>query len=265
MGSLNPPSAGDRAPRAGGGPRRLRIVLAATGLVALAFLAACGPGGGPVFDETDEPDYRKGKRLLRQGEPEQALLAFLRVIDNRNDAPESHLEAGLIFLEEMNQPILAIYHFLKFLELRPDARQAPEVESLIDTAKKEFARTLPGRPFEDQVRRMDLLDVVERLRSENERLKGELARLERENRDLRRRLDETAPTRAAPPSAGAGTDGPAEDRSVYEVRPGDTLSSISRTVYGTGARWEEIFEANRDLLRSPDDLRVGQRLRIPPE
>lgn len=233
----------------------------------LLFLAACAPDR-PVFEETDEPDYLQGKRLLRQGEQEQALLAFLRVIDTRADSPESHLEAGLLYLEEMNQPVLAIYHFMKFLELRPDARQAPEVEGLIDTAKKEFARTLPGQPFEDRLRQTDLLEVVERLRDENDRLKASLTRLERENRDLRNRLGEARETRPAPsggrptPPTGNAT---ATERAVYEVQPGDTLSSIARRLFGDSSRWEDIFAANRDLLRSPNDLRVGQELRVPPE
>ncbi len=242
-----------------------KLALLGTGLLFLFLLASCGSGGRPVFEETDEPDYIRGKRFLRQGENEQALLAFLRVIDNRTDSPESHLEAGLIYLNDMNQPILAIYHFMKFLELRPEAVQAPEVESLIDTAKKAFARTLPGRPFQSGVEQTDLLDIVERQRAENNRLKGRISTLERENQELRRRLGsisvpDSAGSASAPEEAATGS-----ERAVYVVQPGDTLSSISRTVFGTSARWEEIFRANRDLLRSPNDLRAGQELRIPSE
>ncbi|MFP4351594.1 MAG: LysM peptidoglycan-binding domain-containing protein [Puniceicoccaceae bacterium] len=241
----------------------IRFVLFGCLSLFAGLAVSCSSGDRPVFEETDEPDYQRGKRLLRQGEPDQALLSFLRVIDRRTDSPESHLEVGLIYLEEMNQPVLAIYHFMKFLELRPDARQAPEVENLIDTAKKEFARTLPGRPFEDRIERIDTLELLERLRRENDSLKARIAVLERENRDLRER---TGAARS-PDGAGerdaerSGGDRPA----VYVVRPGDTLSSISRTVLGDSSRWEEVFQANRDLLRSPNDLRVGQELRVPSE
>lgn len=239
---------------------RFRILISA--LICL-YLAGCG-SNRPVFEETDEPDYIEGKSLLRQGEEEQALLAFLKVIDSRTDSPESHLEAGLLYLDEMNQPILAIYHFMKFLELRPDARQAPEVEGLIDTAKKEFARTLPGQPFENRSQQADLLLVVERLRAENERLKADQLRLERANRELRRRLGEI---RENGGSTGTGTTSAeqGDQEAVYVVQPGDTLTSIARRLYGSSNRWEEIFAANRDLLRSPNDLRVGQELQIPAE
>tara|TARA_R100000027_G_scaffold38198_2_gene28193 strand:- start:22669 stop:23370 length:702 start_codon:yes stop_codon:yes gene_type:complete len=233
-------------------------------VLSVFILSACSSGNRRVFEETDEPEYIRGKKFLRQGEEEQALLAFLRVIDIRTDSPESHLEAGLIYLNEMNQPILAIYHFMKFLELQPDALQAPEVESLIDTAKKEFARTLPGRPFQSGVEQTDLLQVVERQREEANRLKGRISTLERENQELRRRLGElSARNQSTNPAQSSG--GTANEQAVYVVQPGDTLSSIARKVLGSSARWEDIFQSNRDLLRSPNDLRVGQELRIPSE
>lgn len=49
----------------------------------------------------------------------------------------------------------------------------------------------------------------------------------------------------------------------YEVREGDTLSSISKALFGTGARWMQIYDANRDVLGDPDVLRVGTRLKVP--
>jgi nucleoid-associated protein YgaU len=49
----------------------------------------------------------------------------------------------------------------------------------------------------------------------------------------------------------------------YRVQPGDNLSSVSEKVYGTPHRWKEIFEANHDLLDSPDWVQVGMELRIP--
>lgn len=54
----------------------------------------------------------------------------------------------------------------------------------------------------------------------------------------------------------------AEERIVV-VRAGDTLSSISKAAFGTVNMADAIFDANRDTLSSPDDLAVGQRLRLP--
>ena len=50
---------------------------------------------------------------------------------------------------------------------------------------------------------------------------------------------------------------------AYIVRSSDTLSSIARRELGDPNRWDDIFEANRDVLGSPDDIYVGQRLKLP--
>src|SRR5262245_11809879 len=49
----------------------------------------------------------------------------------------------------------------------------------------------------------------------------------------------------------------------YEVKSGDTLSDISRAVFGSATRWQEILEANRDKLQKPESLQVGMKLRVP--
>jgi nucleoid-associated protein YgaU len=49
----------------------------------------------------------------------------------------------------------------------------------------------------------------------------------------------------------------------YEVKKGDTLSKIAKEIYGDASLYPKIFEANRDQLKNPDLIRVGQKLRIP--
>jgi hypothetical protein len=50
---------------------------------------------------------------------------------------------------------------------------------------------------------------------------------------------------------------------VHYVEQGDTLSELASRYLGSSARYREIFEINRQVLRNPNDLRVGMRLRIP--
>ena len=52
---------------------------------------------------------------------------------------------------------------------------------------------------------------------------------------------------------------------VYTVKPGDTLSKISRQQYGDANEYMRIFYANRDQLSDPDRIRAGQHLVIPPD
>ena len=49
------------------------------------------------------------------------------------------------------------------------------------------------------------------------------------------------------------------------MQSGDTLWKIAETQYGhgKGAKYRQIFEANKPLLKDPDKIYPGQRLRIP--
>ena len=51
----------------------------------------------------------------------------------------------------------------------------------------------------------------------------------------------------------------------YTVKAGDTLSVIAEKVYGDAAKFEVIFEANKDILKNANDIKVGQELKIPPK
>jgi nucleoid-associated protein YgaU len=56
---------------------------------------------------------------------------------------------------------------------------------------------------------------------------------------------------------------PTEPSGIYIVEEGDTLWKIAQSQYGNGEKYEEIFEANKPMLRHPDKIYPGQRLRIP--
>lgn len=50
---------------------------------------------------------------------------------------------------------------------------------------------------------------------------------------------------------------------THEVVAGETLSSISFKYFGTHRRFQELYELNKDVLRSPNDLRLGMKLKLP--
>jgi len=49
----------------------------------------------------------------------------------------------------------------------------------------------------------------------------------------------------------------------HEVKKGETLWKIAEQYYGDGNLYQKIFEANRDVLKNPDRINIGQKLRIP--
>ncbi len=50
---------------------------------------------------------------------------------------------------------------------------------------------------------------------------------------------------------------------MYEVQPGDSLSKIAKNFYGDPMKFQAIFEANQPMLKDPNLIYVGQKLRIP--
>lgn len=55
------------------------------------------------------------------------------------------------------------------------------------------------------------------------------------------------------------------DTKEYIVKKGDTLSKIAQTEYGKAHRWKYLYELNKDKIKNPNKLKVGQKLIIPIE
>ena len=276
------------------------LLLPLLGALALG-LAGCSDNERLSYaTEQDEPSYREGQALLKAGRRQEALNAFLKVIDKRGeDSPESHLELGLLYLQHINDPLSAIYHFRKYLALRPNSPQASLIRQRIDAATREFARTLPAQPLENQMQRVDLVAALDRLKQENETLKQELA-------DQKAGRAATGP--ASPGETGPGvastpaglnfavetiptvrtrpvTTAPAPTRAAptaprilpaqttvalksagarrHTVQAGDTLSKIAQQYYSNRAKWRDIYAANRTVMKNETDLKVGMELKIP--
>lgn len=51
--------------------------------------------------------------------------------------------------------------------------------------------------------------------------------------------------------------------SNYTVVKGDSLWSIAKKHLGSGTRWVEIYEANKDIIKNPNAIYTGQILNIP--
>jgi len=75
--------------------------------------------------------------------------------------------------------------------------------------------------------------------------------------------DEEMPDFSDVQSGASSTAPAAEVYETYVVAKGDSLSRIAKRVYGSANEWKRIFEANTDLLKDPDKIYPGQKLKIP--
>ena len=120
-----------------------------------------------------------------------------------------------------------------------------------DTMESVAERELGSRRLADALRSANALMDPEHLKT---------------GRTLRIPLDPTniqgKPVPAEPAGAPAA---PQADAPEYTVKAGDTLSGIAKARYGSTKYKDLIYQANRDRLGSEDDLREGQKLRLPPK
>lgn len=71
-------------------------------------------------------------------------------------------------------------------------------------------------------------------------------------------VSQAQPTMTAGASASGG-----QGQRRYTVQAGDTLSKISRQYYGDPNQFTKIFNANRSVLKDPNNIYPGQELVIP--
>ena len=258
-------------------------------LLLLAFwLSGCSERTAfETISEVEDPVYRRAKDLFERGMQNEALENYLKLIQKRNgNAPESHLDAGNIYLNHLKDPESAIYYFRKYKALlaregTPEAKAREGlVDDLIKTARKQFAATLEMKVYQDPLERIKLLDTIQQLREENETLKRQLT--ETRNRlsgyvaatpvpapevattTPPQRVAQATTAPVAPARAGnSAANAPTAGARTYTIKSGDSLYKIAREVYGDSSRWREILEANRATLPDDRNLKVGTVIVIP--
>lgn len=274
------------------------------GLTALAALAClCGCSSESLVDERNIY-YIRGTKLREEKKHEEAAKAFETCLRLSPQSAQAHLQLALIYDETLDDPLTAVYHYRRFLEMRPEDANAAAVKGWLQKAELKLIQRLQqaavyaainqgstAPPLADSAgpaaRELALLARVQDLTAANEELR------ERANEPV---IDPTllppatnppasAAALAAPPVAAvpapavtvavpvpAPTPGPAAAAvglapggvRYHTVVAGDTLINLSRRYYGNTSHWPQVQQANRDLLGDKADLKLGMRLRIPP-
>ena len=211
------------------------------------------------------PDARDARdRCLRRAQAARdaqdidgAIQWCEKALVRRPDSARAHRELGLFYDNYKRDYVPAIYHYRRYLELRPTAADRADVEDRIAQCRTAFASEIAASPAE---LKRALLALAERIRT-----------LELEVVALRAQTGATAapavPSPAVRPVATASTapipPATATAAQVHVVQAGESLGAISMRYYGTQAKWKDIFNANRDKVPDPNNVKVGTRLDIP--
>lgn len=64
---------------------------------------------------------------------------------------------------------------------------------------------------------------------------------------------------------GMQTEAASGDVKYYTIEKGDNLSKVAKEFYGNANDYHKLFEANREVIKDPDLIYPGQKIRIPPK
>lgn len=255
--------------------RWIRLVCVA---LSAAMLAGCLPSGSSD-DEEKEAHFQTGRARVNGMDYGGAIEAFQKALEVNPQSGAAHFELGWLYADKQPDPAAAIYHYERYLALRPKADNAETIKQHIFRLKQDLAKGVLPLPSTPGVQRQ-----LEQLMEENRRLQEEVDkwRAYYANRG-------TPPTNAPGltgtqvpgggtvalvqplPQAGAQTQRSAQSsnptptvaasntpKKTHKVQPGETPSSIAKKYR---VNLDALMAANPGL--NPKKMQVGQTLTVP--
>ncbi|MBI3987025.1 MAG: LysM peptidoglycan-binding domain-containing protein [Lentisphaerae bacterium] len=238
--------------------------------------------------ENRDPFIRKALWMAGQGDQDGAIETLNEALGKNPQLARAHFELAWKYIDIKKDPVRAIYHYQRYLEMRPGTQKRRMIEDAIAKARLSLMAQLSDSP-------PNLDEKVRALQEENAQLKASLREV-RENlaRQMAlsggsgRRSESAGGTgtvgvvktpappvsphppathRAQPPpilrEIGVGESGRAGEPETYVVQARDTLLTIAARMYQDTSQWKRILDANREQLPDAGKLRVGQVLVIP--
>ncbi|GAB4239781.1 MAG: hypothetical protein OHK005_01470 [Candidatus Methylacidiphilales bacterium] len=146
------------------------IVRSAVVLALAAWLVACQPPPlGTEFEDERNSYFKRASDAVRASDYYGAIEAYELALKENPKVARAYFEIGMIYGDRLGDPVAAIYHFQRFLKARPHAPQAQHVQTLIEKAKIDFLLTLPNSGLVNA-------EEIARISRENVELKQQLAR-----------------------------------------------------------------------------------------
>jgi len=236
-------------------------------VLGLALLGGCLPSAHSQLDEEKEPHFLAGKARVNAMDYRGAVESFEKALEVNPRSASAHLELGWLYENKEGDSAAAIYHFDRFLRLRPKADNADTIRNRILACKQQIAGTVSVGPVTQTLQR-----EFEKLTEQNKVLREELAKAQAQVARLQAQTNvvPALPLPRSPGTAVGGTnklnlagqnlavDVPSRTGRTHTVRAGETMTTIARQ---HGLRVDSLTTANPGV--DPRRLRVGQVLNVP--
>jgi tetratricopeptide (TPR) repeat protein len=237
-------------------------------------LSGCFPGGRGSLSEEKEPHFLNGRSLVNAMDYQGAINAFGKALEVNPHSAAAHFELGWLHADKASDPAAAIYHYQRYLELRPGAENAETIGQHIFRLKQELAKAVLPMPTTPGIQR-----DFEQLAQENRALREEVERLRAAYasgsvltnlpplREAINRTTQTPETMSGPQAMGSqpSTSNPSfavasasASARTHRVQQGETPFSIARKYR---IKVETLLSANPSL--NPRRMQIGQTLSVP--
>jgi len=246
-----------------------RLRQASLPLLAAMLLAGCLPSTDSALDESKEPYYILGQRKWSSYDFKGAVEAFEKAAEANPRSALAHFQLGMLYeqkVSEENSYAIAVYHYNKFLQLRPKSEKAEIVRQHIIACKTELAKPVALAGGTQSV-----LREIELLKVENAQLKSQLeAWVAYATNRAGAVMPPAAPTNrtiavmagagpaARNPGAGSATLAPPAAPRSHKVQSNETPERIARK-YGISTK--ALLDANPGV--DARRLKIGQVLNLP--
>lgn len=221
----------------------LSVAIAASSAV---MLTSCGDYVGK---EKTHPLFIKAGTAKNAGNYQEAAKYLEEFLTICPKSAETHLRLALLYSDNLDEPLKAVYHFRKYLELAPnDTKNADDINGFTELAKKHLYEKLKEE-YKDNSANIALNEDLEKTKERLNKYVEYSKALETQNQQMKQRLREIAAQRSAPvrkpqattetpvrttaPAVAAGTAGTASSVSQIASANGVTPTATA-TSQGTG-------------------------------
>ena len=236
-------------------------------LMAVFVGAGCLPTVHSRLDEEKEPHFLEGKSRFNALDYQGAIEAYEKAVEVNPQSGAAHLELGLLYEQNEQDYAAAIYHFQRFLVLRPKSEFESRVNQQILACKQELAKAVSLPAISQK-----LQNDYEKMTVTNKQLLVELAEARAYIAQLTNQLlrAQSAVKSAAQPSSqillpsggssvmGMKVTQPSSSGLTHTVKSGETPTVIARKY---GIKVEALMAANPRL--DARRMQVGKSLNIP--
>lgn len=224
-------------------------------MLPLAVLAAMMLAGcDRMFEEKGGRALGLAREKEKEGDYWAAVQWYEASLDGTAKTAEAHYSMALIFDDKMNDPVAALGHFRRYIELAPRGAHVSDAKNFASQDEFKLVNTLSKGSFMPQ-------QDAARLKNQNFELQKQLTEARKEIIDVRNMAKATVGKGGRMPDAQQKPIPPGAR--TYTVQRGDTFRSISRKFFKTPNHAEKIQNANFNSLSGKVILRVGMTLAIP--